>query len=79
VLRALREAKSKSIVREVHFDEKWYHQTVPFRGRWPACAHLRGGHHDAQAVEEALLKAHAEVDSACRRTDGRNSPNQIWS
>ena len=62
VLRNLREGGSKSIVREVPFDEKWYHQTM----------HLV---EDAQRVriygaditarkqaEEALLKANAELE-----------------
>ena len=30
LLRTLREADRKTIVREMHFDEKWYHQTVHF-------------------------------------------------
>jgi len=62
VLRTLREGGPTSIVREVHFDEKWYHQTM----------HLV---EDAQRVRiygaditarkqasEELLKAYAEVE-----------------
>jgi len=63
LLRRLRLAEGKTIVREVHFEEKWYHQTIHFvdDGR-----RLRIYGADITArkkLEKALLTAYAEVEA----------------
>ena len=62
VLRTLREGGSKSIVREVHFDEKWYHQTMHLVEDAQR-VHIYGADITARKkVEEALQKAHDELE-----------------
>ncbi len=63
LLRSLRQAEGKTIVREVHFEENWYHQTIHFvdDGR-----RLRIYGADITArkkIEAALLTAYAEVET----------------
>ena len=68
VLRSLREGGSKSIVREVHFDEKWYHQTMHLVEDAQR-VHIYGADITARKkVEEALQKAHDELE---RQVDER--------
>ncbi len=63
VLRTLREGGEKSIVREVHFDEKWYHQTIHFVDD-AKCVRIYGADITARKkVEQALLNAYAEVEA----------------
>ncbi len=68
VLRSLREGGSKSIVREVHFEEKWYHQTMHLVEDAQR-VHIYGADITARKkVEEALQKAHDELE---RQVDER--------
>ena len=62
VLRALREGEVKSIVREVHFDGKWYHQTIHFVD-YAQRVRIYGADITARKkVEEALQKAYDELE-----------------
>jgi formate hydrogenlyase transcriptional activator len=57
-LRTLREGGSKPVVREVHFDEKWYHQTMHLVKEGER-VHIYGADITARKkVEAALQKAH---------------------
>ena len=68
VLRSLREGGSKSIVREVHFEEKWYHQTMHLVEDAQR-VHIYGADITARKkVEEELQKAHDELE---RQVDER--------
>jgi PAS domain S-box-containing protein len=63
VLRTLRENPPGPIVREVHFDDKWYHQTLHFvaGGR---LVRIYGADITARKkTEEALANAYAEVEA----------------
>jgi PAS domain S-box-containing protein len=63
VLRTLREGGSGPISREVHFDEKWYHQTIHFVDD-ARRVRIYGADITARnQANEALLKAHAEVEA----------------
>jgi PAS domain S-box-containing protein len=63
VLRTLRWGEGKPIVRELHIDEKWYHQTIHFVDK---ARHVRIYGADITArkkVETALLEAYDEVET----------------
>jgi PAS domain S-box-containing protein len=63
VVRNLREGEAKSIVREVHFDEKWYQQTIHFKDD-SLRVRIYGADITARKkMEEALLNAYAEVET----------------
>ena len=49
VLRTLREARVEVNCARSALRREVVPSNDPFRGRWPACPHLRGGHHGAQA------------------------------
>ena len=63
VLRNLRKSGGKSIVRELHIDEKWYHQTIHFVDH---ARHIRIYGEDITArkkIEAALLEAYNELET----------------
>jgi formate hydrogenlyase transcriptional activator len=62
VLRALREGEAKSIVREVHFDEKWYHQTIHFVDDAQRVRIYGANITARKQIEEALQKAYDELE-----------------
>jgi PAS domain S-box-containing protein len=62
VLRTLRESGAQSIVREVHFDEKWYHQTIHFVDDAQRIRIYGADITARKKVEEALQKAHDELE-----------------
>ena len=69
-LRTLREGGSKPIVREVHFDEKWYHQTMHLVEDGQR-VHIYGADITARKkVEEALQKAHDELERQVEERTG---------
>ncbi len=69
-LRTLREGGSKPIVREVHFDEKWYHQTMHLVEDAQR-VHIYGADITARKkVEEALQKAHDELERQVEERTG---------
>ncbi|MDZ7599737.1 MAG: LuxR C-terminal-related transcriptional regulator [Desulfobacterales bacterium] len=69
VLRTLREAEPGSIVREVHFDDKWYHQTLHFVADGQRVRIYGADITARKKIEEALAKAYAEVEErVARRT-----------
>lgn len=62
MLRTLREGGAQSIVREVHFEEKWYHQTMHLVED-PQRVRIYGADITARKkVEEALQNAHDELE-----------------
>ena len=62
VLRTLREGGAQSIVREVHFDEKWYHQTMHFVEDGKRVRIYGADITARKKIEEALQKAHDELE-----------------
>jgi DNA-binding CsgD family transcriptional regulator/PAS domain-containing protein len=62
VLRTLREAGSKSIVREVSFDGKWYHQTMHLVEDGERIRMYGADITARKQASEALLKAYDEVE-----------------
>jgi PAS domain S-box-containing protein len=62
VLRTLCESGSKSIVREVHFDEKWYHQTMQLVEDGERVRIYGADITSRKQASEALLKAYVEVE-----------------
>jgi PAS domain S-box-containing protein len=62
VLRTLREDGSKSIVREVQFDEKWYHQTMHLVEDGERVRIYGADITARMQASEALLKAYDEVE-----------------
>jgi len=62
VLRTLREGVAKSISREVHFDEKWYHQTIHFVDDGKRVRIYGADITARKKVEEALQKAYVEIE-----------------
>jgi len=63
VLRTLREGGSGPISREVHFDEKWYHQTIHFVDDARRVRIYGADITARKQANEALLKAHAKVEA----------------
>lgn len=63
VLRKLRKGSAQPIARELHFDEKWYHQTIHFVDD-ARCVRIYGADITARRkVETALLEAYEEVET----------------
>ena len=62
VLRTLREGGAKSIVREVHFDEKWHHQTIHFVDDAQRVRIYGSDITARKKIEEALQKAHDDLE-----------------
>jgi PAS domain S-box-containing protein len=62
VLGTLREGGSKPIMREVHFDEKWYHQTIHFVEDAQRVRIYGADITARKQAGEALLKSYAEVE-----------------
>jgi formate hydrogenlyase transcriptional activator len=62
VLRNLHDGGAKSIVREVHFDEKWYHQTIHFVNDAQRVRIYGADITARKKVEEALQKAYDELE-----------------
>jgi hypothetical protein len=62
VLRTLRQSGTQSIVREVHFDEKWYHQTIHFVDDAQRVRIYGSDVTARKKIEEALQKAHDELE-----------------
>ena len=62
VLRTLRQSGAQSIVREVHFDEKWYHQTIHFVDDAQRVRIYGSDVTARKKIEEALQKAHDELE-----------------
>ena len=62
VLRTPPRGRSKPIVREVHFDEKWYHQTMHFVEDDQRVRIYGADITARKKVEEALQKAHDELE-----------------
>ena len=62
LLRTLRQSGSQSIVREVHFDEKWYHQTIHFVDDAQRVRIYGSDVTARKKIEEALQKAHDELE-----------------
>jgi PAS domain S-box-containing protein len=62
VLRSLREGKAPSIVREVHFDGKWYHQTIHFVNDAQRVRIYGADITARKQVEEALQKTHDKLE-----------------
>jgi len=63
VLRTLREAEPRSIVREVHFDGKWYHQTLHFVADGQRVRIYGADITVRKKTEDELAKAYAEVEA----------------
>lgn len=63
VLRSLRKGEAKSIVREVHFDEKWYHQTIHFVDDAQRVRIYGADITARKQIENELLNAYAEVEN----------------
>jgi len=61
-LRTLREGGSKPIVREVHFDEKWYHQTLHLVDDGKRVRIYGADITARKQASEALLKANADLE-----------------
>jgi formate hydrogenlyase transcriptional activator len=61
-LRTLREGGAQSIVREVHFDEKWYHQTMHLVEDGKRVRIYGANITARKKVEEALQKSHDELE-----------------
>jgi PAS domain S-box-containing protein len=61
-LRTLRESGAQSIVREVHFDGKWYHQTMHLVEDGKRVRIYGADITARKKVEEALQKAHDELE-----------------
>ena len=62
VLRTLREGEPKPIVREVHFDGKWYHQTMHLVDDGERIRIYGADITARKQASEALLKSYAEVE-----------------
>jgi formate hydrogenlyase transcriptional activator len=62
VLRNLHDGGAKSIVREVHFDGKWYHQTIHFVDDAQRVRIYGADITARKQVEEALQKAYDELE-----------------
>jgi PAS domain S-box-containing protein len=62
VLRSLREGE-QSIVRELHFDGKWYHQTIHFVDDSQRVRIYGADITARKKIEAALLEAHAQVEA----------------
>jgi transcriptional regulator with GAF, ATPase, and Fis domain len=62
VLRSLREGEVKSIVREVHFDGKWYHQTIHFVNDAQRVRIYGADITARKQVEEALQKTYDKLE-----------------
>jgi len=62
VLRTLREGGAQSIVREVHFDEKWYHQTIHFVDDAQRVRIYGSDITARKKIEETLQKAHDNLE-----------------
>ena len=63
VLRTLREGVAKSISREVHFDEKWYHQTIHFVDDARRVRIYGADITARKKIEAALSEAYAAVEA----------------
>jgi PAS domain S-box-containing protein len=63
VLRTLREGEATSIVREVHFDGKWYHQTIHFVDDEKRVRIYGADITARKKASEDLFKALAEVEA----------------